>query len=252
MISSSLIIFAGLVLPSAMSFSQVRPSTSAIGVNVRIHSKPGAREKCIQLLDADALGSRAEPNCLQFVYGEDTTTPNVFHIHEQYETMADFESHQQNNYFKAVVDFVSSSNSDSDNINIEDDGFHIDVFSCYNEGNAVVPPQDAYCLNVALHIKPEHRTEFLNVIDNNMRGTRSKEPLALQYDWGENLEESNSFHFHEEYKGGGEGDEGIKEGFEAHAKAPHFDVWEKFVEDRDPFSKPPVVSFFRTTSSSSK
>jgi quinol monooxygenase YgiN len=235
--SSSLIRFAGLVLPAVMSFSQL-PPTSVVGVNVRIHSKPQAREKCIQLLDADAVGSREEPNCLQFVFGQDTDTENVFHIHEQYKTMADFERHQQNEYFKAVVDFVSSSD------NIEDNGFHIDVFSCYNEDNAVIPPRDAYCLNVALYIKPEHQEEFFNVIDNNMKGTRSTEPLGLQYDWGEHLEEPNSFHFHEEYKGGDEG----KEGFNAHAKAPHFGVWEKFVSDRDPFTKPPVVSFFRTSS----
>ncbi len=49
------------------------------------------------------------------------------------------------------------------------------------------------------------------------------------------------FVFHEEYEGGDAG----KEGFEAHTVAPHFGVWEEFA-GKDPFTKPPIVEFFRT------
>jgi quinol monooxygenase YgiN len=60
-------------------------------------------------------------------------------------------------------------------------------------------------------------SEFLKVILNNQQGSR-KEPLCLQYDFGENLQTPNVFHFHEQYTGKDDG----KEGFNAHAAALTF------------------------------
>lgn len=93
-----------------------------------------------------------------------------------------------------------------------------------------------YCLAVKLCVKPERRDEFLECIANNQRGTLSSaEPLALEYKYGEDATTPNTFHFFEKYKG--------KEGFEAHTKAPHFVVWEKFAAT-DPFTSPPEIAFF--------
>jgi quinol monooxygenase YgiN len=102
-----------------------------------------------------------------------------------------------------------------------------------------------YCLAVQLAVKPERRTEFLECIQNNQRGTLDKElePLAVVYTYGEDPDTPNTFHFHEEYKG--------KEGFEAHQKAPHFAVWEKFAAT-DPFTAPPEVEFFEEIGESKK
>ena len=47
-------------------------------------------------------------------------------------------------------------------------------------------------------------------------GTLTKEPLAVEYTYGEDETTRNTFHFHEKYKG--------RAGFEAHTKAPHFAV----------------------------
>ena len=92
-------------------------------------------------------------------------------------------------------------------------------------------------LNVILRIKPQVRDEFLDVILNNQRGTLNKdlEPLALEYTFGEDKEEPNTFHFHEKYIG--------EEGIAAHNTAPHFLLWEEFAST-NPFTAPPEVYKF--------
>ena len=92
-------------------------------------------------------------------------------------------------------------------------------------------------LNVILRIKPEVREKFLEVILNNQRGTMNKdlEPLAIEYSFGEDAENANTFHFHEKYKG--------EAGILAHQQAPHFKVWEEFAST-DPFTAPPEVYKF--------
>jgi quinol monooxygenase YgiN len=89
-------------------------------------------------------------------------------------------------------------------------------------------------LNVILRIKPEVRDKFLEVILNNQKGTEDKElePLALEYIFGEDTSEPNTFHFHEKYLG--------EEGIAAHNAAPHFLVWEDFAQT-NPFTSPPEV-----------
>lgn len=92
-------------------------------------------------------------------------------------------------------------------------------------------------LNVILRIKPEVREKFLEVILNNQKGTLDKElePLALEYTFGEDSSEPNTFHFHEKYLG--------EEGIAAHNAAPHFLVWEEFAQT-NPFTSPPEVYKF--------
>ena len=92
-------------------------------------------------------------------------------------------------------------------------------------------------LNVILRLKEEAREKFLEVILNNQKGTLNKElePLALEYIFGEDANEPNTFHFHEKYLG--------EAGIAAHNAAPHFAVWEEFVQT-DPFTSPPEVYKF--------
>lgn len=92
-----------------------------------------------------------------------------------------------------------------------------------------------YCLNVCLRVKPAARAEFLRVIAANQTGTLNTEPLALKYNWGEDEQVTNVFHFHEQYKG--------REGFESHTKTPHFAAWEDFLKT-DPLREPPEVDFY--------
>lgn len=93
-------------------------------------------------------------------------------------------------------------------------------------------------LSVSMGIEPERRDEFLRVIRNNAKHTRSEEPLNRAYIWGEDTESPNTFHFHEEYAGDA--------GFEAHQATPHFKVWADFADSK-PFSADgePTVRFWR-------
>ena len=94
---------------------------------------------------------------------------------------------------------------------------------------------DAYCLNVNLYIKPERRTEFLEVIKQNAKGSRTLEPKCKLYVWGESTTTANLFHFQEIYDD--------IDGFKAHTSSPHFAKWSSFAST-NPFTKEPEVFFF--------
>ena len=92
-----------------------------------------------------------------------------------------------------------------------------------------------FCLHVKLCVKPERRSEFVDCIRANQKGTLATEPLAIEYVWGEDINEPNTFHFYEKYEG--------RQGFEAHQATPHFAAWEAFAAT-EPFISEPVISFY--------
>jgi len=98
---------------------------------------------------------------------------------------------------------------------------------------------EIFCVNVNLYIKTERRDQFIDLIKKNEIGTLN-EPLAIQYFWGENINEKNLFHFQEQFKG--------KIGFDEHKLTPHFRAWEEFASNEDsPFAKSPeVFTFFKS------
>ena len=59
--------------------------------------------------------------------------------------------------------------------------------------------------------------EFIACIRANQEGTLSREPLAIEYVWGEDTTIPNTFHFYEKYVG--------RAGFEAHQQTEHFAAW---------------------------
>jgi quinol monooxygenase YgiN len=209
---------------AAMSFS-------VVALNVKLAVKPDRRVEFLDTILMDAAETiKEEPGALQFVVGEDTSTNNIFYLHEQYKSMDDFEYHQATPHFSKWKAFCATGPFTEDPI--------VDVYQCQHDP-VKVPVRAAFSLNVELCIKPEVMEEFLKVINNNQSGSRA-EPLCLQYDYGESTTTPNSYYFHEEYTGDDEG----KKGFDAHAIAPHFVKWEEFAAT-DPFTKPPVVSFFK-------
>jgi len=210
----------------------------AFGVNVRLAAKPGRRDEMAALLRLNRDATlKNEPLSQQFAYGPDADDPAVFHLHERFASREGFEQHRSAEHladwrsFKATDPFAVAPTFDFYNL-------------AEGSGAAPAPPPGPgiFCLNVDIRIRPEVRAEFLEVIRNNARGSNQDEPLCLQYAWGEDAEVRNLFHFHEEYKGG----DGGREGFGAHAAAPHFKEWEKFAGDGGPFVEPPVVKFFTT------
>jgi autoinducer 2-degrading protein len=209
----------------------VTMSFSVVALNVKLNIKPDRRVEFLDVIQMDGAETIAkEPGALQFVLGEDTSTDNIFYLHEQYKTLDDFRYHEATPHYAKWKAFCATGPFTEDPI--------VDIYKCKHDA-VKVPVRAAFSLNVELCIKPEVMEEFLKVINNNQSGSRA-EPLCLQYDYGESIDTPNSFYFHEQYTGEEEG----KKGFDAHAIAPHFVKWEEFAAT-DPFTKPPVVSFYR-------
>mmetsp|Transcript_23774 Transcript_23774/g.26024 ORF Transcript_23774/g.26024 Transcript_23774/m.26024 type:complete len:107 (+) Transcript_23774:101-421(+) len=104
---------------------------------------------------------------------------------------------------------------------------------------ASVEAKRRYCLNVTFYVKAERREEFLTVMKQNQEGAVKNEPLAILFDWGEDLNEPNTFHIQEQYRG--------QEGFVAHTQSTHFNIFKKFADDTNsPWTKPAGVFFFET------
>jgi quinol monooxygenase YgiN len=218
-------------------------------LNVKMGIRPDQRETFLSLIKEDQEQSlTTEPECLQFVVGEDINKPNIFYLHEEYKTMAGFQYHSTTPHFHKWNTFCKTNPWLNNNKDDDDDGGEPVVEFYHGTHTATTdkwPRHDdrvVYCLNVNLYVKPQVRDEFLNVIANNKIGSDNQEPLCLQYVYGESTETPNLFHFHEQYTGNDDGNEG----FTAHTQAPHFAAWEMFANTGEPFSKPPVVNFFKT------
>lgn len=214
-------------------------SSNMFALNAKVYVRSEMRESWMKEIRADQVCTRRdEPGNVQFIVGEDTTTPNVFYLHEEFINEQAFRDHQQTPHFAKYKEFCDEKNpfvKDMELITYHLKGEELTT----NKRPIVTVP--VFGLNVKLYPKPEVRDEFLKVIENNKAGTddKSKEPLALQYTYGESTAEENVFLFHEQYIGENHG----KEGFEAHQQAPHFISWEDFVKT-DPFVKPPEIEFF--------
>ena len=205
------------------------------GLNLRCKIKPERRDDFISVIkDTQRETLELEPASLQYVLGEDTDDENTFYIHQQYLGEEGLAAHCESegtanwNEFKRTDPFVEGGEPT------------IEYFYT-NLKPSKTAIRSAYCVHVELCIKEEFIDEFLQVIENNSNGSNNDEPLCLQYVYGESTTEPNKFIFHEEYKG----EDGGKEGFDEHASAPHFKVWEEFAE-KGPFTKDPVVHFFKS------
>jgi len=236
MLKPALLCAFGFLLTTTNGLSAVsRP----FALNVKMSILPEKREAWLkQILDDQSCTRNNEEGNLQFSLSEDTETPNVFYLHEQFVDESAFQAHAASPHFARYDDFCKTEKP----YTLEGEPT-ICFFSPMEEGGDWVKrervvPQTAFCVTVNLYPKSEVRENFLNVIANNKKGTDTTEPLALQYTFGESNSEPNTFHFHEQYSGEGDG----KQGFEAHASSPHFADWEKFV-DTDPFLKSPEVYF---------
>jgi quinol monooxygenase YgiN len=88
------------------------PMRAAFCLNVELNIQPDAREEFLKVIDKNQKGSNAEPLCLQYHYGESTTTPNTFFFHEEYigkdGGKQGFEAHQATPHFAAWEQFAST------------------------------------------------------------------------------------------------------------------------------------------------
>jgi len=222
-----------------MTSSSTPDACRPFALNVKMSVRPEMREVWLKQISDDQMCTRKdEEGNLQFSVSEDVETPNMFYIHEQYVDESAFNAHAQSPHFARFDEFCKTERPFT-----PEGEPTLYLFSPLEEGADWSDgkrdiPKTAFCVTVNLYPKSEVREEFLKVIADNKRGTDEKEPLALQYTFGESTTEPNTFHFHEQYSGGKDG----KDGFDAHASSPHFADWENFV-GTDPFVKSPEVYF---------
>ena len=227
-----------------------KTSNAIYAVNLKLTIKDSRRNDFLTLIQQNQQKTLSlEPAALQYVVGEDIKNKNTFYLHEEFIGEDGFDQHRTMPHNADWAAF-KDSNPFTEDGNPTLDFYYVD--SKYDdvqkekEELSKVPIQPAYCVHVELYIKPELRDQFIDVIHNNQRGSYDKqlEPLCLQYSFGESTATECKFVFHEQYTdtNGGNDDDG----FVAHTKSPHFKVWEDFVEEYDPFTRPPVVDFFKT------
>lgn len=229
----SLILSVILLVSSAFAFSSKSSITPPYCVNLQCKVDPKRRDEFLSLIQENQrLTLQNEPEALQYTVGEDVDNLNTFYFHEQFTSLQGFAAHRATPHNAVWQEFRKT------NPFLQDPVIHF-YHGTHDPVKAPLPSQyeNIFCLNVQLCIDSAVRDEFLEVIANNARGSNEEEPQCLQYVWGEDATEANTFHFHEQYVG--------KAGFEAHAATDHFAEWEAFA-DRDPFTKPPVVSFYQT------
>lgn len=89
---------------------------------------------------------------------------------------------------------------------------------------------------MTVYVNPSRREDFLKAIKINFEGTTRNEPLNRLYNFGESVNEPNTFHFQEQFAS--------KEGFIEHTKSPHFQIWEQFAQSEGAFTQPPKIDFF--------
>ena len=235
------------VIPNVEINTQLRMTSSSLmdnenrpfAVNIKVSVLQDERDEWLKQIKLDQMCSRRdEQGCLQFSLSEDIDSPNIFYLHEQYADEAAFTKHTQTPHFKHYDEYLKAKKP------LEKEP-EVSFFYPLGEGpdwpkRKRDAPKAAFCVTVNLYPKAELRDEFLKVIGNNKQGTDITEPLALQYTYGESTSASNVFHFHEQYVG----NDGGKEGFDAHAASAHFKDWEGFA-GTDPFAKEPEVYFSR-------
>jgi quinol monooxygenase YgiN len=94
----------------------------------------------------------------------------------------------------------------------------------------------AVALNVKFVLKPARRAEFLDVIQKDAMQTNKTEPGAFKFAVGQDTEDSNVFHLHEQYM--------TKEDYDYHQNTVHF-VEFKALSESDPFAEDPVVNVYQ-------
>jgi autoinducer 2-degrading protein len=66
-----------------------------IAIWVRVKVKPEARQRFLEAIEVDAVGSeRDEPGCLRFNVLQDGQDPNVYYFYEVYRDEAALEAHR--------------------------------------------------------------------------------------------------------------------------------------------------------------
>ena len=214
--------------------------------------------------DGGINNSISQPsNLIQAVLGEDSEDSSTFHCHLkfEYDSIQDAQNDIKTHCIflrkphKIWRSFETSSNSFTSppesyawvvapSIDIESPtpvAFLPNPKSLLVEGQQQKIQALCCCVNANLCIQPDHREEFLNVLEN-ARVKSIQEPCCLEYQFGKSLTTKNTFHVHQEYIGDNEGQDGL----DKHCQTKHYQRWKDFASKK-PFTKSPVGYVFKTS-----
>lgn len=80
-----------------------------------------------------------------------------------------------------------------------------------------------FAVIVKVHIKPQHKKEFVEAMLDDGRGSVQNEPDCLLFNIVEDQADPNCLHLYEVYRDA--------EAFDAHTKTPHFVRWVETTKD---------------------
>ena len=81
-------------------------------LNVKLCIQPQVRDEFLKVVLNNQKGSREdEPLCLQFDFGENVKTPNVFHFHEQYAGKEGLNAHQTSPHSAVWEEFATKGSA---------------------------------------------------------------------------------------------------------------------------------------------
>ena len=199
-------------------------------LNAKLTLKPESKAGFLSVIRKDQAQTLAvESGSVHFVVGEDTSDPNVLFLHEQYKSYADYEFHNKTPHFAELAAFIGKNDPF-----LEDPMVH--EYNLDNNNADRKNLESGFCVHTETIVKPEHRDELLKL----MRSYQSKiqvEGKCLQFDWGVSTKDPNAIYAHEKYAD--------IDMYDAHWVSQSFKAFKDF-EDKEPYFKPQVVSYFNT------
>lgn len=254
---------------------------SLLAINAKFSVAEENRKDFLTQLHAEATLQQQKqrqelPELIQFVLGEDSEKIGTFYMHLKYQVIGtSSNSSDTNSMLQQLAQsaakniFAKETNSKWRQFITEKQPFLenpvinlwtvapvpieakvTDANSLNNNPKQNVPKDTPiFCLNADLHPHPDYRDKLLALLEN-ARANSIREPLCVEYQFGESISSPNTFHVHQEYRG----DNGGKEGFDKHAKTAHYQQWKEFVNkhEQEAFTKKPMGYRYQAVVGSTK
>uniref|UniRef100_A0A7S2ESE5 ABM domain-containing protein n=1 Tax=Trieres chinensis TaxID=1514140 RepID=A0A7S2ESE5_TRICV len=192
--------------------------------------KPERRDEYLAIIAEDKKQTLAtEPLATVFVCGEDATTPNKFHLHEEYIGQEGFDAHGKMPHFKPWADFVETDPFAEGGGIVA--GFY---YGTHEAAKLAADAPASRCAHAEYCVKAEFKDEFLKLAEET-REECGKDESCARFVYGEDKDTPNTFHLFRAFDG--------QESYEAYTGSDQFKKWKAFSE-KEPLTKAPVLSSY--------
>eukprot|EP00746_Dinoflagellata_sp_MGD_P009000 gnl/MRDRNA2_/MRDRNA2_118110_c0_seq1.p1 gnl/MRDRNA2_/MRDRNA2_118110_c0~~gnl/MRDRNA2_/MRDRNA2_118110_c0_seq1.p1 ORF type:complete len:313 (-),score=76.71 gnl/MRDRNA2_/MRDRNA2_118110_c0_seq1:32-970(-) len=216
---------AGKVLTPPVEKNAFPPAPLAIVLQLEV--KEDCVDEFIQVMTADAVGSRCEAGCLRFDLLRDKENPSKFITYEVFKDAAAMEAHREQPYVKAWGAFQYGDKKPIiKKTLLKVDAIDFQSEKCRAQDINTVPT----ALVLELEIKEECLEEFIQVITADACGSRT-EAGCLRFDFLRDKENLQKFILYEVFQS--------QEAMDVHRNMPYVKAWGAFQYDKD---KAPVLS----------